>query len=93
MGTGAFEILFEFGIVVFVEMSLKWNNISGVHSLGIPGQIIPFFLALVQLLSIFYQVGKYTLIQSVEEQQEGGSREGNFFWIPRFEKWRSNLSV
>ena len=45
MPTGKFEIAFNIGIVVYVEMAIKWNNISGVNSLSSPGQFMPFFIA------------------------------------------------
>jgi hypothetical protein len=66
LGTGKFEIAFEFLIVVYVEMALKWNHISGVHTLSVPGQFMPLFIALAQLVTTFYRVGKYALIQSIE---------------------------
>ncbi len=76
MGTGKFEIAFELGIVVYVEMSLKWNNITGVHSLSQPGQFMPFFIALAELVTTLYRVGKYALIHAIEEDH--GGPEGTF---------------
>ena len=73
MGTGKFEIALELGIVVYVEMALKWNHISGVHSLSTPGQFMPFFVALAQLFSTLYQLGKYVLIKLAEDDY---GREG-----------------
>jgi hypothetical protein len=67
LGTGWLEIAVELAVIVYVEMSLKLNRISDVHSLTAPGQFIPFFLALAQLLGAFYRVGKYALIQSIED--------------------------
>lgn len=51
----AFEISVNIGVIAFVEMTLKWNNITGVHSLRDPGQFMPFLIALAQLLAIIYQ--------------------------------------
>jgi hypothetical protein len=76
MGTGLFEIAFELGIIVYVEMALKWNNILGVHTLRTPGQFMPFFIALAQFITTSYQVGKYALIQSIETDE--GAPEGEF---------------
>jgi hypothetical protein len=76
MDTGSFEIAFELGIIVYVEMALKWNNISGVYTLSTPGQFIPFFIALTQFITTSYQVVKYALIQSIEEDE--GAPEGEF---------------
>jgi hypothetical protein len=73
MGTGKFEIALGLGIVVYVEMALKWNHISGVHSLSTPGQFIPFFIALAQLFTTLYRLGKYVLIKSAEDDY---GREG-----------------
>jgi hypothetical protein len=71
MGTGSFEIAFELGIVVYVEMALKWNNITGVHTLSAPGQFMPLFIALAQLITTFYRIGKYAVIQAMEEDNGG----------------------
>jgi hypothetical protein len=61
MGTGSFEIAFELGIVVYVEMALKWNNISGIHTLSQPGQFMPFFIALAQFIRHFIALGSMRL--------------------------------
>jgi hypothetical protein len=74
MGTGKFEIALELGIVVYVEMALKWNHISGVHTLSAPGQFMPFFIALAHFITTFYRLGKYALIKSVEDDY---GREGS----------------
>ncbi|KAH7008607.1 hypothetical protein EDB80DRAFT_440419 [Ilyonectria destructans] len=54
--TGPIEITVNIGIIVFVEVSLKWNNITDVHSLRDPGQFMPFFISLAQLISTIYQL-------------------------------------
>ncbi|KAN0089946.1 hypothetical protein V8E51_018525 [Hyaloscypha variabilis] len=77
MGTGKFEIAFELGIVVYVEMSLKWNNIIGVHSLSQPGQFMPFFIALAELVTTLYRVGKYAVIHAIEEDHGGPEGDDN----------------
>ena len=61
--------------VVFVELCLKGNHISGVHSLSSPGQFMPFFIALAQLLTTVYRLGKYWAIRAVEGDN-GGEEEG-----------------
>jgi len=76
MGTGKFEIALELGIVVYVEMALKWSDTSGVHSLSTTGQFMPFFIALAQLFTTLYRLGKYVLIKSAEEDY---GREGKLF--------------
>lgn len=75
MGTGNFELAFELGIVVYVELALKWNHITDVHSLRTPGQFMPFFIALAQLVTTLYRLGKYALIASLEADH--GGPEGN----------------
>lgn len=49
------EITVNIGVIVFVEMTLKWNNITNVHTLRNPGQFMPLLIALAQLLAIIYQ--------------------------------------
>ncbi|KAL7899500.1 hypothetical protein HDV63DRAFT_373402 [Trichoderma sp. SZMC 28014] len=61
MNYGPLDFLVNIGAIVYVEMALKWNNISGVHSLAAPGQFMPFFIALAQLLSVFYGFGSSAL--------------------------------
>lgn len=51
----AIEFIANVGVIVFVEMTLKWNNIPDVHSLRSPGQFMPFFIALAQFIAVFYQ--------------------------------------
>lgn len=65
--------------MVYVEMALKWNGISGVHTLKSPGQFMPFFIALAQFVTTIYRIGKYALIQSIEE--DNGGPEGKFLSI------------
>ncbi|KAL7950048.1 hypothetical protein V8C42DRAFT_309330 [Trichoderma barbatum] len=70
MGFGPVDFLVNIGAIVYVEMALKWNNISGVHSLVAPGQFMPFFIALAQLLSVFYGVGKGLMSLAADEDSE-----------------------
>ncbi|KAF7552588.1 hypothetical protein G7Z17_g4204 [Cylindrodendrum hubeiense] len=53
---GPIELTVNIGIIIFVEVSLKWNGITEVHSLSDPGQFMPFFISLAQLLSTIYQL-------------------------------------
>ncbi|KPM38818.1 hypothetical protein AK830_g7750 [Neonectria ditissima] len=53
--TGKVEMTVNIGIIVFVEVSLRWNHITDVHSLSSPGQFMPFFIALAQLVSTLYR--------------------------------------
>ncbi|KAH7145961.1 hypothetical protein B0J13DRAFT_332467 [Dactylonectria estremocensis] len=54
--THPIEITVNIGIIVFVEVSLRWNGITGVHSLRDPGQFMPLFIALAQLVYTIYQL-------------------------------------
>ncbi|KJZ72428.1 hypothetical protein HIM_08231 [Hirsutella minnesotensis 3608] len=72
---GTFDLLANVGAIVYVEVSLKWNGITGVHSLDSPGQFMPFFIALGQLLSVFYCAAKYFLQLRVESQDFGSENE------------------
>lgn len=73
MGFGPIDFLVNIGAIVYVEMALKWNNISGVHSLVAPGQFMPFFIALAQLLSVFYGVGKGLMSLAADEDGDSDS--------------------
>lgn len=76
----AFEITVNIGVIVFVEMTLKWNNITKVHSLRDPGQFMPLMIALAQLLAIIYQaVSKFAHIVVLEDEADF---YGTFFSSP-----------
>ncbi|OAA61348.1 hypothetical protein ISF_05427 [Cordyceps fumosorosea ARSEF 2679] len=65
----AFEITVNIGVIAFVEMTLKWNNITGVHSLRDPGQFMPLMIALAQLLAIIYQgASRFAHLVAVEDE-------------------------
>ncbi|PHH68607.1 hypothetical protein CDD82_413 [Ophiocordyceps australis] len=55
------DLIVNIGAIVYVEMALRWNQISGVYSLDSPGQFMPFVIALGQLLSVFFSAAKYLL--------------------------------
>lgn len=78
-GVGAFDFLANVGAIVYVEMSLKWNNITGVHSLNSPGQFMPFFIALGQFFSVFYSAAKYGLRAHADD----GVLEGDDGELPK----------
>ncbi|KAK7432350.1 hypothetical protein QQZ08_000912 [Neonectria magnoliae] len=66
--TGKIEMTVNIGIIVFVEVSLKWNKITDVHSLSSPGQFMPFFIALAQLVSTVYRF--FGLVNELEEDDD-----------------------
>src|SRR5277367_1431229 len=76
MPTGEFEIAFDVGIVVYVEMAIKWNGISGVNSLSSPGQFMPFFIALAQLFATLYRLAKHAAIKLSTDDY--GEEDGKF---------------
>ncbi|KAL7789490.1 hypothetical protein V8C37DRAFT_211169 [Trichoderma ceciliae] len=76
MGYGPVDFLVNISAIVYVEMALKWNNISGVHSLAAPGQFMPFFIAVAQLLSVFYGVAKAGLSLAAEDASLSDSEFG-----------------
>ncbi len=41
--------------VLAVELTLKWNNITGVHSLDSTSQLIPFLFGIGQLCFVVYE--------------------------------------
>lgn len=67
MNYGPLDFLVNIGAIVYVEMALKWNHISGVHSLATPGQFMPFFISLAQLFSVFYGFGSTALDLAAED--------------------------
>ncbi|KAI9925571.1 hypothetical protein MW887_005952 [Aspergillus wentii] len=70
MATGSLEFVINTGVIAYVELAIKWNHISGVYDLSSPGQYMPFFIALAQLFTTLYQLGKHGLIQ--EYAGDGG---------------------
>ncbi|KAM0255009.1 hypothetical protein ACHAQJ_006237 [Trichoderma viride] len=76
MNYGPLDFLVNIGAIVYVEMALKWNSISGVHSLAAPGQFMPFFIALAQLLSVFYGVASAGLSLAADDGSLSDSEFG-----------------
>lgn len=73
----AFEITINIGLIVFVEMTLKWNNIKGVHSITDPGQFMPLMIAIAQLLAVIYQaISRFAHMAASENDLH---IEGEFF--------------
>lgn len=54
-----------------MELTIKWNKIEGVHSLGSASQLIPFIIALGQFVNVAYLVlrkqGVFGQVQQIEE--------------------------
>ncbi|PHH60344.1 hypothetical protein CDD81_1829 [Ophiocordyceps australis] len=61
------DLIVNIGAIVYVEMALRWNQISGVYSLDSPGQFMPFVIALGQLFSVFFSAAKYLLQSDANE--------------------------
>jgi hypothetical protein len=76
MPTGKLEFTFNVGIIVYVEMAIKWNHISGVNSLSTPGQFMPFLIALAQLFTTLYRLVKHGAIKVTTE--DDGNGDGKF---------------
>lgn len=72
MGFGTADFLVNVGAIVYVEMALKWNHISDVHSLVDPGQFMPFFISLAQLFSVFYGISKALISKPRTPEETGG---------------------
>jgi hypothetical protein len=47
-------------IILTIEYTLKWNNITGVNSLGSVGQFFPFIISIFNLLRVFASIYKET---------------------------------
>jgi hypothetical protein len=41
-------------MIIAVEVSISWNQISGVGNINSAGQLIPFFIGLGAMLRVFY---------------------------------------
>lgn len=65
------DLALNIGVILFVELTIRWNDISGVHSLDSPGQYIPFFIGLAQLMSVGYKAIKNYLKNEAEEEDPG----------------------
>ena len=76
MPTGRLDLFVSAGIIVYVEMAIKWNHISGVNSLSTPGQFMPFFIALAQLFATLYRLEKQAAIK--ETTEDDGNEDGKF---------------
>jgi hypothetical protein len=76
MPTRKIEPMISVGIIVYVEMAIKWNHISGVNSLSTPGQFMPFFIALAQLFATLYRLEKQATIK--ETTEDDGNEDGKF---------------
>ena len=61
------DIFVNVSAIVYVEVSLKWNDIQGVHSLNSPGQFMPFVIALGQLFSVFFTASKAIMQTAADE--------------------------
>jgi hypothetical protein len=75
MPRGKFEFVLDIGIIVYVEMALRWNRITGVHSLNSPGQFMPLFIALAQLIATAYR-GIKVVAQSAIGESDFSSDDG-----------------
>jgi len=75
MHVGPLDFLVNVSAIVYVEMTLKWNDISDVHSLSTPGQFMPFFISLAQLLSVFYGLAKGAVILLADDSSLSGLEE------------------
>jgi hypothetical protein len=91
MGLGSLDFLVNVGAIVYVEMALKWNDISDVHSLAAPGQFMPFFISIAQLLSVFYGIGKGVLEMAEAEDSDSDTESGWFAPLFFFNSFSSSF--
>lgn len=71
----ALEITLNIGVIAFVEMTIKWNNITNVHSLREPGQFMPLLIALAQLLAVLYQgLSRFVAIAAADDDTDDGCK-------------------
>ena len=77
MPRGKFEFAVDIGIIVYVEMALRWNRITGVHSLNSPGQFMPLFIAIAQLIATGYR-GIKAVGQLAVGESDSSAKDGSF---------------
>lgn len=65
------DIALNVGIIVFMELAIRWNSISGVNSLNSAGQFMPFFIALAQFLSVGYKALSNYMRKFATEEFDG----------------------
>lgn len=70
-GSAEVDIAVNVGVVVFVELAIRWNSIQGVNSLDSAGQFIPFFIALAQFLSVGYKAVANYMRKFADEEFDG----------------------
>ncbi|UNI17412.1 hypothetical protein JDV02_003754 [Purpureocillium takamizusanense] len=73
--TASLDVFVNVSAIVYVEVSLRWNDIQGVHSLNSPGQFMPFVIALGQLLSVFFTASKAVMQKAADEDDNAFDRE------------------
>ncbi len=56
----SYQFLFIVILVLQVELTIFWNNVSGLQSLSSLGQLIPFILGVGGLIKVLW--GKWTLV-------------------------------
>ena len=64
------DLAVDIGMIVYVEMALKWNKISGVHSVTSPSQFMALFIALAQLIYTIYRLVKFGLKVSAADHHD-----------------------
>ena len=61
-GMATYTLLLIIALIVQVELTIAWNNISGLQSVSTVGQLIPFILGVGGLIKVLW--GKWRLIRS-----------------------------
>lgn len=71
------DLALNIGVILFVELTLRWNEIQGVHKLADPGQFMPFFIGLAQFLAVLYRYVSRATRES--ERADRGGIDGQPF--------------
>ena len=68
-GMAAYTLILIMSLILQVELTIAWNNISGLQSVSTVGQLIPFILGSGGLIKVIW--GKWCLLRSgIKETQD-----------------------
>lgn len=63
--TQVFKVFYLVFSVLGIELTLVWNHISGIYTVGSIGQLIPFVIGLGGLIQVCYDIWKEVRIFSL----------------------------
>ena len=91
-GMAIYKLILIVALIVQVELTLAWNNISGLQSITTVGQLIPFILGVGGLIKVLW--GKWYLIRrGVKETHDMDGRPPGEYELAmkQYLQWKSAL--